>query len=36
MKRSTFEPIPPGEKVSVVKTCRTFRFKLNPVLADNA
>ena len=36
MKRSTFEPIPPGEKVAVVKTCRTFRFKLDPVLADNS
>lgn len=36
IKDSSFEPLLPGEKSSVVKTCRTYRFKLDPVLADNS
>ena len=31
VKASTFVPLKPGEKVSSVKTCRTFRFQLEPV-----
>lgn len=36
IKDSSFEPLPPGEKSSVIKACRTYRFKLDPVLADNS
>lgn len=36
MKQSTFMPLAPGEAKSLVKTCRTFRFKLDPILAENS
>lgn len=32
-RASTFEPLVPGKKLSGVKTCRTFRFRLKPVSA---
>ena len=31
VRRSTWRPIPHGEKVPVIKACRTFRFNLIPV-----
>ncbi len=31
VKASTFVPLKPGEQVSTVKTCRTFRFQLEPI-----
>jgi TonB family protein len=33
-RASTFEPLLPGTKLSGVKTCRTFRFRLNPVAIE--
>ena len=33
-RASTFEPLPPGTKLSGIKTCRTFRFRLNPVAIE--
>ncbi len=36
VKVSWFEPIPDGEKVPPVKTCRTFQFRLEPVETDEA
>lgn len=30
-RASTWEPLLPGKKLSGIKTCRTFRFRLNPV-----
>ena len=35
IKRSSFAPLPKGEKASPVKTCRTYRFRLEPVTAHN-
>ena len=31
IKRSTYMPLPKGKELSGIKTCRTFRFHLNPV-----
>jgi len=31
IKASTYVPLKPGEKTSGMKTCRTFRFQLEPV-----
>ncbi len=33
---STYKPLPSGEKPSGIKTCRTFRFHLEPDVADDA
>lgn len=35
VKASTYAPLEPGQKTSGIKTCRTFRFELTPVVADN-
>lgn len=35
VKASTYMPLKDGEKRTGIKTCRTFRFKLDPVVADN-
>lgn len=35
IKRSSFEPLPGDEKASPVKSCRTYRFNLEPVTAQN-
>ena len=35
IRRSTFEPLEEGEVSSSLKTCRTYRFKLDPVVADS-
>ena len=33
-RASTFEPLPPGIRLSGIKTCRTFRFRLDPVAIE--
>lgn len=35
IRASSFEPLAPGEAKSFVKSCRTYRFRLDPVLAEN-
>lgn len=35
VRGSTYKPLEPGEKNSGIKTCRTFRFELQPIEADN-
>ena len=32
VKASTYVPLKPGEKTSGIKSCRTFRFQLEPVV----
>ena len=36
IRSSSFEALAEGEKASPVKTCRTYRFRLDPVSADAA
>ena len=31
VKASTYHPLPPGQELSGIKTCRTFRFTLTPL-----
>lgn len=33
-RASTFEPLLPGKQMSGIKTCRTFRFRLDPVAIE--
>ena len=35
IKASLYVPLDPGEKTSGIKTCRTFRFQLQPLVDDN-
>ena len=35
IRASTYKPLEAGEKSSGIKTCRTFRFELSAVVADN-
>ncbi len=35
VKASAYVPLKPGEKSSGIKTCRTFKFQLEPIAADN-
>lgn len=35
IKKSSFEPLGPGQILKTSRTCRTYRFRLEPVLADN-
>jgi len=35
IKKSSFEPLGPGQLLKTARTCRTFRFRLDPVLAEN-
>lgn len=35
IKKSTFEPLAPNQVLATAKTCRTYRFRLEPILADN-
>lgn len=32
IRKSTFEPLQPGQAVAKTKSCRTYRFRLDPVL----
>ena len=34
VRASTYEPLPEGKKPSGIKTCRTFRFRLDPVAIE--
>ncbi len=34
IKKSTFEPLGPGQILATAKTCRTYRFRLEPVVVD--
>ena len=34
IRQSSYEPLRPDQEVSKVKTCRTFRFMLNPVAIE--
>ena len=36
IKASTYVPLKTGEKTSGIKTCRTFRFQLEPIGASDA
>lgn len=35
VKASRYKPLGDGEKTSGIKTCRTFRFELAPMVAEN-
>lgn len=35
-KKSGFEPLGPGQMLATAKTCRIYRFRLEPILADTA
>ena len=35
IKKSTFEPLAPNQVLATAKTCRTYRFKLEPILVEN-
>ena len=34
IKNSTFEPLGPGQIQASAKTCRTYRFRLDPIVVD--
>ena len=34
IRQSSYDPLRPGQEISSVKTCRTFRFLLNPVAIE--
>ena len=36
IKKSTFEALAPNQVLAIAKTCRTYRFRLEPVLVDNS
>ena len=36
MKKSTFEPLSPNQLLATARTCRTYRFRLEPILVDNS
>lgn len=35
IRKSKFEPLSPGQVLRKAKTCRTFRFRLEPILVRN-
>lgn len=35
IKKSSFEPLGPNQFLKTARTCRTYRFRLDPILADN-
>lgn len=35
-KNSGFEPLGPGQMLATAKTCRTYRFRLEPIVAETA
>ena len=35
IKRSTFEPLSPNQILGTARTCRTYRFRLEPILVEN-
>jgi TonB family protein len=36
IKKSTFEPLAPNQLLARARTCRTYRFRLEPILVENA
>ena len=34
IRESSFEPLRPGQTLGTSKTCRTFRYRLDPVIVD--
>jgi len=36
IKKSTFESLAPNQVLATGKTCRTYRFRLEPILVDNS
>lgn len=35
IKKSSFEPLGPNQLLKTARTCRTYRFRLDPILAEN-
>ncbi len=35
IRKSTFEPLGPGQVLATAKSCRTYRFRLDPIVVDN-
>jgi TonB family protein len=35
IRKSSFEPLAPGQVLRTSKTCRTYRFRLEPILVRN-
>ena len=35
IKKSSFEELAPNQVLATAKTCRTYRFRLEPILVDN-
>ena len=35
IKKSTFEPLGPGQILKTARACRTYRFRLEPVVAEH-
>lgn len=35
IRKSTFEPLAPGQILRTARTCRTYRFRLEPILVKN-
>lgn len=35
IKKSTFEPLSPNQVLATAKTCRIYRFRLEPILVEN-
>lgn len=36
IKKSTFEALAPNQVLATAKTCRTYRFRLEPILVENS
>ena len=36
IRKSSFEPIGPGQILATARTCRTYRFRLDPIVATNS
>ena len=35
IKKSSFEPLAPNQVLATARTCRTYRFRLEPILVEN-
>ena len=36
IKRSSYEPLAPGQVIAKSKTCRVYRFRLEPIVAETS
>ncbi len=36
IRKSSFEPIGPGQTLATARTCRIYRFRLDPIVAENS